>query len=64
LIEYIKDNNMINIAKNVKGESANKLTSPKLIAYNDKMHTYNMIKSKSAKYSCFRIYNVDAQIIN
>jgi len=35
LIEYIK----INIAKNVKDESANKLTTPKLIAYNGKMPT-------------------------
>jgi len=38
---------MINIAKNVDGESVNKLTPPKLIAYNDKMPTNNMIKSKS-----------------
>jgi len=30
LIEYIKYNNLINIAKIVKGESANKLTTPKL----------------------------------
>jgi len=64
LIEYIRDNNMINIAKNVKGESANKLTTPKLIAYNDKMPTNNMLKSKSTEYSCFQICNVDAQIID
>jgi hypothetical protein len=38
---------MVNIAKNVKVETANKLTTPKLIAYNDKMPTNNMIKSKS-----------------
>jgi len=55
---------MINIAKNVKGESANKLTTPKLIAYNDKMPTNNMLKSKSTEYSCFQICNVDAQIID
>jgi len=41
----------------------NKLTTPKLIAYNDKMFTDNMIKLKSLKYSCLRICNVDAQII-
>ena len=61
MIEYIRDNNMINIAKNVKGESANKLTAPKLIVYNDKMPTYNMIKCKSPEYPCFWICNVDAQ---
>ena len=38
---------MINIPKNVKSEVVNKLTAPKLIAYNGKMHTNNMIKSKS-----------------
>ena len=64
LIEYIRDNNMINIAKNVNDESANKLTAHKLIAYNGKMPTNNMIKSKSSEYSCFRICNVDAQIID
>ena len=55
---------MINIAKNVKGESANKLTTPKLIAYNGKMPTNNMIKSKSPEYPCFWICNVDAKIID
>jgi len=55
---------MINIVKNVKGESANKLTAPKLIAYNSKMPTNNMIKSKSLEYPCFWICNVEAQIIN
>jgi hypothetical protein len=36
---------MFNFAKNVKDESANKLTAPKLIAYNGKMPTTNnMIK--------------------
>jgi len=62
--EYIIYNNMFIIVKNVKGESANKLTTPKLIAYNDKMPTNNMINSKSPKYSCFRICNVNAQIID
>ncbi|AES63878.1 hypothetical protein MTR_2g014310 [Medicago truncatula] len=51
------------IVKNVKGESANKLTTPKLIACNSKMATNNMIKPKLSKYSCFRICNVDVQII-
>jgi len=37
LIEYIRYNNIINIAKNVKGEYVNKLTTLKLITYNDKM---------------------------
>jgi len=61
LIEYIK----INIAKNFKnGESVNKLTTPKLIAYNGKMHTNNMIKSKSPKCLCLLICNVDVQIID
>jgi len=55
---------MINIAKNVKGKSPNKLTTPKFIAYNGKMPINNMIKSKSPEYSCFRMYNVDAQIID
>jgi len=55
---------MINIAKNVKGEFANKLTAPKLIAYNSNMPTNNMIKSKSPEYPCFWICNVDAQIID
>jgi len=54
---------MINIAKNVKGESANKPTTSKLIAYNDKMSTNNMIKYKSLEYPCFWICNVDAQIM-
>jgi len=42
----------------------NKLTAPKLIAYNSKMPINNMIKSKPLKYSCFRICNVDAKIID
>jgi len=33
------------------------------MAYNGKMPTNNMIKSKLPKYTCFRIYNVDAQIM-
>ena len=52
-IEYIIYNNMINIAKKINGESANKLTTPKLITYNDKLPTNNMIKFKSTEYSCF-----------
>jgi len=60
LLEYIR----INIAKNVNDESAKKLTSPKLIAYNDKMPTNNMIKSKSPEHLCFWIYNVGIQIID
>ena len=55
---------MFNIVKNVKGESANKLTKSKLITYNGKMPTNNMINLKSPKYSCFRICNVDTQIID
>jgi len=54
---------MFNIAKNVKGEFANKLATPKLIAYNGEMTTNNMINSKLLKYLWFRICNVDAQII-
>ena len=53
-----------NIAKNVKGGYANKVTTPKLIAYNNKMLTNNIIKSKSLKYPCLRICNVYAQIID
>jgi len=45
LIEYIEIE--IDITKKVKGESANKLTIPNLIAYNGEMPTNNMIKSKS-----------------
>jgi hypothetical protein len=41
LIEYIKYNNIFNIAKNIKDESANKLTISKLIEYNGKMSTTN-----------------------
>jgi len=59
LIEYI----VITIAKNVKDEFADKLTTSNLIAYNSKMLINNMIKSKSQEYSCFRICNVDIQII-
>ena len=64
LIEYIRYNNIINIAKNVKGKTANKLTTFKLIAFNGKMPTNNMIKSKSPEYPCSRICNVHAQIID
>lgn len=45
---------MINIAKNKKGESTNKLTKLKLITCNDKMPIYNIIKSNSPKYSFFQ----------
>jgi len=55
---------MINIAKNVKDESANKLASPKLIACNGKMPTNNLMKFKSPEYSCLQIYNTDFQIID
>jgi len=55
---------MINIANNINVESANKLTSLKLIVYNGKMPTNNMIKSKSPEYPCIWICNVDAQIID
>jgi len=56
---------MFNIAKNVKGKFVNKLTTFKLITYNDKMPTdNNMIKSKSLEYPYFWICNVDAQIID
>jgi len=41
---------MIKIAKNIEGESGNKLTIPKLIAYDDTMPTNNMIKYKSPEY--------------
>jgi len=47
---------MFNIAKNVNGESTNKLTTTKLIAYGDKMPKNNMINSKSPKYPYFWIY--------
>jgi len=57
--EYIR----IDITKNVNGESAKKLTTPKLIAYNNKMSTNNMFKSKSPEYPCFWICNNDDQII-
>jgi len=53
LIEYMRHNNMINIAKNIKDEFGNKLTTPKLIAYIDKMPTNNMVKSKSLEYPFF-----------
>jgi len=47
LIEYIRYNNMINIPKNVNDELTDKFTTPKLIAYNNKIPINNMIKSKS-----------------
>jgi len=42
--------NMFNIVKNIKSKTTNNLISSKLVAYNDKMHTNNMIKSKSSEY--------------
>jgi hypothetical protein len=47
-----------------KDESMNKLATPKLIAYNVKMPTNNMIKSKLPEYSCSRICNINTQIID
>jgi len=44
LIEYTRYNNMINLVKNIKDKSVNNIKS---IAYNDKIPTNNMIKSKS-----------------
>lgn len=41
-----------------------KLMTLKLIAYNDKIPTNNMIKFKSPKYSYFTICNVDTQMID
>jgi hypothetical protein len=65
LIEYIRYNHIFNFAKNVMDESANKLTVSKLIAYNGKMPTTNnMIKLKPPEYPCFRICNIDVQIID
>jgi hypothetical protein len=62
---YIKYNHIFNFAKNVRDESANKLIVSELIAYKSIMSTTNnMIKLKSSEYSCFRICNVDAQIID
>lgn len=57
--KYIKYNNMFNIikTKNVKDESTNKLITPKLIAYDDKMLTYNVINFKSLKYVALRRWN-------
>ena len=52
---------MINIVKNIKGEYANKLTTPKLIAYNNKMSINNIIKLKSPEYTCSPICNIDVQ---
>jgi len=60
LIKYIK----INVTKNVKSKFASKLTTFKLITYNGKIPTNNMIKSKSQEYSWFRICNVDVHIID
>jgi len=54
----------IKVAKNVKDEYATKLKAPKLIVDDNKMSTNNMIKSKSLKYTCFWICNVDSQFID
>ena len=43
LIKYIVYNYIFNITKNVNGQSANKLTKFKLIAYSCKMSINNMI---------------------
>jgi hypothetical protein len=65
LIKYIKYNHILNFAENVKDEFVNKLTTFRLIAVNGKMTTTkNIIKLKSLEYSCFRVCNVDAQIID
>jgi hypothetical protein len=47
---------MIKIVKNVKDEYVNKLTTLKLTAYNGKMLTINMIKSKSLEYLKMRVF--------
>jgi hypothetical protein len=56
---------LFNTAKNVKDESANKLTASELIAYNGIMPTkiYDKIKVTGILI-CLRICNVDAQIFN
>ena len=59
LIKYIIYDYIFNITKSLKGQYANKLTTPMLAAYNCKMSTNNMIKYKGLEYTCFRIYNVD-----
>jgi hypothetical protein len=65
LIEYIRYNYIFNFAENLKDESMNKLTLPKLKAYNGKIPTTNnMINLKSPEYPCFWICNVDIQIID
>jgi hypothetical protein len=46
LIKYIRCKYKFNIGKNKKDKSANKLTVFKLIEYNGKMTTSNMIKIK------------------
>jgi len=53
-----------NTAKNVKDESANKLTTSKLIAYNDIMSTKIYDKIKVTGISMSPICNVDAQIFD
>jgi len=49
LIEYIDYH-----CQKLKNEFANKLTSLKLIAYNDKIFTNNIIKLKSPEYHVSR----------
>jgi hypothetical protein len=62
---YIKYNHIFNFAKNVKDESVTKFTASELRAYKGEMPATNdMIKLKSLAYPCFRICNVDAQIID
>jgi len=63
LTKYVKCDHIFNIVKNVNDKSMNKLIAFKLITYNEKILTNNMIKSKCTKYSCLYIGNVDIQII-
>ena len=63
-IEYIRYNNIINIAKNVNDETANKLITFMLIAYNGKMTTNNMIKSKSPKSATLKSKSLIESVID
>lgn len=44
LTKYVKCNHIFHIVKNVNDKSMNKLTTFKLITYNEKIPTNNMIK--------------------
>jgi len=59
-----RDITSFNTAKNVKDKSANKLTTSKLIAYNDIMPTKIYDKIKVTGISMPPICNVDAQIFD